>query len=241
MKKLIFVISFCLMAMMLNAQVSPFLEKGVSGAGITAGYEVTNGYDGVYGKLSYSMKGNLDITLSAFESFYNENEEDLISDDASDTYLSLELDWWFLRKSISSDIDFNMALKAGFQTDFYKNYNFVSGEYDNNGLTFWTSTYNGYSGGLIGFNLNVNFNFPDNWSVQPTWTTYYGMGIDNFEENGSPVNSLYHGASTWFGVSVFKKMDNGNRIVLTMLDGIGSYSGNHTFDLGISYIFSFQK
>ncbi len=241
MKKLFFLFCICLTAISANAQISTYLEKGKSGFGINAGYEITKGYDGLFGKLSYSLNGNLELTLSAFQSYFNENEDDLLNEDASDLYLGLEASWWMIREKMTSDIDFNLALCAGFQTDDYNNYEYVSGYYDNTGLNFWTGTYNGYTGGFLGFNLNMSFNLPEKWSVQPMFMTYLGMGMDNYTIKGETKEALYHGVSTWFGASVVKRLSGGNSLMLTLLDGISTYNDSHTFDIGVGYVFSLGK
>lgn len=241
MKKFFFLLCIYLTVISANAQISTYLEKGKSGFGINAGYEITKGYDGIFGKLSYSLNGKFDLTLSAFQSYYNENEEDLLNDNASDLYFGLEASWWMIREKMTSDIDFNLALCAGFQTDEFNNYEYVSGYYGNSGLNFWTGTYNGYSGGLLGFNLNLRFNLPENWSVQPMFMTYFGMGMENYTIKGETKETLYHGVSSWFGASVVKRIPGGNSLMLTLLDEISSYNDSHTFDIGLAYVFSFGK
>lgn len=223
MKKLLVIVCFGL-AMSLNAQVSSYLNKGESGAGVMAGYEMGNGYDGVYGIFSYSFNGNLDLSVCLSESYYNKDEVDLLNLDAKDFYYSGQLTWWVIREKPTSAIDVNFAFNVALEGANYKDYTYLAG------------SYNSFMGGWVGFNANVNFNLPNKWALQPMLITYYGFGYDNFTESGSTFDKFYHGALSLLGVSLSKRLDSGNSLVVSFLQGTSNYNNNNFYDVSVGYV-----
>ncbi len=228
MKKLFFLL-FVFLSVTLNAQqISTYLDKGVSGFGISAGYEGSPVSDGIMCFGSYSYKGKLDITLGLYNSYLNTEEEGLTNLNASDLYLSGDVTWWALREKVASDIDVNFGLTAGFNYDTYFNYTDEGGKYL------------GYYGGYVATQFNVSFNTPIHWKVQPQIMTSFDFGVDQFEEGGVKGDEGYYGLICFFGASLVKQFENKNSLVFTFMQGVSNYNEGSAFDISIGYVFSFD-
>ncbi len=228
MKKLLLLL-FVFTTVTLNAQqISTYLDKGVSGFGISAGYKGSPGSDALMCFGSYSYKGKLDITLGFYNSYWNEFEEGLTNLDATDFLLSGDVTWWALREKVASDIDVNFGLTAGFNYDTYFNYTYEGGKFL------------GYYGGYVGTQFNLSFNTPINWKVQPLISTYFDLGVDQFEEGGVKGDKDYYGMMCFFGASLVKQFENKNSLVFTVMQGVSNFSEGSTFDITIGYVFSFD-
>jgi hypothetical protein len=228
MKKLILLL-FVFLTVTLNAQqISTYLDKGVSGFGITAGYEGAPGSDAIMCFGSYSYKGKLDITLGLYNSYWNKWQEGLTNFDATDLYLSGDVTWWAIREKVASDIDVNFGLTAGFNYDTYFNYTYEGG------------SYLGYYGGYVGSQFNLSFNTPIKWKVQPQIATYFDFGVDQYEEGGVKGNEGYYGLMCFFGASLVKQFENKNSLVFSFMQGVSNYNQGSAFDISIAYVFSFD-
>ena len=231
MKKLLVIICFGF-AMSLNAQVSSYLNKGESGAGVIANYESGYGFDGVFGVFSYSHKGILDLSVCLSQSYFNEWEEGTTNPDATDFYYSGEVSWWVIREKPTQGIEVNFALNLGLEAANYKDYTFIGGSYD------------GYYGGWIGFNANVNFNLPNKWTLQPNLIHYYGFGYDRNSElvGGVATNTkdFYRGTGSMLGVSLQKKLNSGNSLIFSFMQGLSNYNNFNIFDVGVGYVIALK-
>lgn len=230
MKKLLFVICVGLfLNMTLNAQVSTYLEKGQSGAGISLNYEGAAGSDGVFGILSYSHKGILDLSVCVNQTYFNKYEEDLMNLDATDLYYSGELTWWLLREKVSPSIEANFGINLGVERANYKNYSYIGG------------SYNGYFGGWVGISTSVCFNLPNKWTLQPMMFNYYGFGNDfntQLVSGGATLETkeFYYGAVSFLGASLSKKFDSGNSLFFSFMQGLTNYNSNSDFNVGLGYV-----
>jgi hypothetical protein len=230
MKKLLVIV--CLgfvFTLSMNAQVSSYLNKGESGAGVVVNYQGSYDFDGLYGIFSYSHKGILDFSVCLSESYFNEYDEHLMNYDAKDFYYSGEINWWIIREKPTANIDVNFALNVGVESANYKDYTYIGGSYE------------GFFGGYVGLNANVNFNLPNKWALQPFLINYYGFGNDHSTELVSGGSSLdvkefYHGISSRYGFSLLKKMDSGNSLIFSITNGLSDYNDHNSFDVGIGYV-----
>lgn len=233
MKKILVVV-FVLITLSVNAQISTYLEKGTSGIAPFLGYEIGNSSTGFCAGLNYSYKG----TIEAYGAIFVPQLGDIEglaegSDNASALCYMIDANWWFLRQSIVPGIEINVALNAGFQYEVY------------NGLVFPDMEVKDFIVGYVGPNFSVTFNLPNKWIVQPTYMCSYGIGreteIISSVAGTSEEKTPYNGIVSNFGASLGKKMNNGNSLVFTIIEGLGNQSEYSFYDMSITYVFAFKK
>jgi hypothetical protein len=234
MKKLLLIVCLGIgSAMFVNAQIAPLLNKGESGAGIFAGYDLSYDCEGAYGILDYSYKGKLDLSVFLEQSNYNENAPRLLNYDATSMYYATQLTWWALREKPVTNIEVNFGLHAGVEGENSKDYTYIGGSYE------------GFLGGWVGVMADINFKLPNKWFVEPIYSISYDFGNDNYKELVSlgtykNTKEAYHSASSNLAVTVGKKLASGNTIYASFYQGMNNYNNNNYYDFGIGYVISLK-
>lgn len=226
-KKLTLLALLIISCFTLSAQVSPFLNKGESGLGLYAAYNEGYDYVGYHGILSYSFGAKFDVSLCLSQSFYNKWTEGLLNLEAESVYYSGQFTWWMFKEELSSKIEVNVGSHIGFEGSKYSKYVYTGGEYD------------GYFGGYLGLDCNVNFFLPKKIIFQPHFIINKGFGVDQYITSGIEDNRDYYGTSTTLGVTLGKKAKDKSVIYITLDQSSSNFDHSNAYYFGAGYVIPF--
>jgi hypothetical protein len=223
-----------LLAFQVNAQLSRFLEKGNGGIGIQASVTHKTGYTGAQGKLSGSIKGKLD---AEFLYSYNLNSKEanrLTTDQSSYFYYEGRLTYWIFREKVTQGIDVNVGALAAVDIARFKDQKFINTETGNE------REFNRYGGVALGVEGSVNFQINQSWSLQPSFMAWFEVGKQAATELGNEQISWYNSLINNFGLSLTKKLQNGNAFYTSVILnnwGNGAYTISSVYELALGYVF----
>jgi hypothetical protein len=226
-KKLTSLVLLIITCVTISAQVSPYLDKGKSGLGVYAAYEEGYDFTGYHGILAYSLGAKFDISLCLSQSFYNKWAEDLLNLDAKDIYYSGQFTWWMFKEKLTSNIEVNVGPNIGIEYSKYTDYVYPEGQY------------NGYTGGWVGLNSNINFFLPKRIIFTPHLNISKGFGLDRYTTSGVEDNEFYYGTTATYGVSIAKKTKDDSIIYLTVEQSNSNFNQHNTYYFGAGYVIPF--
>lgn len=232
MKKFISFILVVGLALPAVAQISPYLEKGKSGFGLSAGPEQGSSFKGYVGALSGSFKGILDLDFTMNADSYDKVKEGLLGDDASSLGLIGTATWWVIRKQPTPLTDLNFGLVAGFESFTFSKYSYIH-EMDGN-----TVDYKGYMGGFFGLESRIKFRMNDSWSLIPGYSVVYDIGNEKRVESNEEFSDSYTGFMSKLGVSLSKRLNKGNVIYIAANQYFDTYETNNYFEITAGFILS---
>ncbi len=233
MKKIFIAGLFIITSLTLQAQISNFLAPGKSGFGIQVLGEQGGEFQGFGASLSGTYKGKIDFTLFGTSDVYGKAANDLVTDKGNGTYYEAKATWWLFRNEITPGIDASFGLMAGIDGSTFKNMVSVNPGTGN------TSEYNSFFGGMAGLHAAVNFQLSETWILQPSFVAYYDFGKDYQTEDGIQTGSAYKGVISNIGVSLIRRVGEGNAFVLTANNFFQSYNSSPFYNLTAGYIFGF--
>lgn len=232
MKKFIVFIMIIGLSIPAITQISPYLEKGKSGLGLSAGLEQGTSFKGFQGKLGGSIKGILDIEAKIISDSYDRVGEGLITDDGSSFGMIGSATWWMLRKQPSPFIDVNVGLTGGIESYSFSNYRYIHNEDGN------TVDYTGYLGGFLGFETRIKIRMNDNWSLMPGYSVGYDMGSEKRTELNQELTDPYSGIMSRLSISLAKHFNKGNVLYFSVDQYFDTFLTGNYFEFSVGFLLS---
>jgi hypothetical protein len=233
MKKFVFAAILLAMGLSLQAQISTYLPAGKSGAGLQVLGEQGPKFQGFGATLNGTYKGKIDLTLFGARDVYGKAANDLITDKGLGSYYEVKATWWLFRTQITPGIEANFGLMAGYDGATFKDMVQINPETGSN------SEYNGFSGGMAGIHTSVNLSLNSKWTLQPSFVAYYDMGKDFTTENGVKSSTTYVNVISNIGISMIRRIGEGNAFVLSANNFYMSTSAGGFYNLMAGYVFAF--
>lgn len=232
MKKFVAFLIIVGLALPVVAQISPYLEKGKGGFGLTGGFEQGGSFKGYFGTLSGSFKGIIDLDVYVGTDHYDKIAASLLGDNGSSLGFVGTATWWAIRKQPSSMVNLDFGLTAGYENYAYSKYSYIHNTDGN------TVDYKGYMGGLVGFESRIKFRMNESWSLIPGYAVVYGFGKDKGVENGVAYADPYSDFMSRFGVSLAKRLAKGNVVFFAANQYFGTSESSSFYELTVGFILS---
>ncbi len=233
MKKILLIACMVFAGMSVSAQISTLLEKGKSGIGIKGTYEKSNGFYGFGGRIGGSVAGRLDIEFCYQYHFWDQEKNNLLTDDATSSYYEGRLTYWLIRKEIIPSLEVNFGALAGFDYGPFTNYKYA-GEPDGS-----VTTYDYYMDGQVGLAASINFNVGKNWFLQPTFSVICEFGTQQESTQDEERTWSDNGITSKIGLTIMKRFTNGSAVYLDADTFSETYGTYPFYNFSLGYVLPF--
>ena len=230
MKKLLLFILLAGLSVPVFSQISPYLDFGKSGLKISAGGEQTNGLKGCFGEIGGSIKGVVDILATVNADGYNMEEAGLLNEDASSVGFDITATWWMFRKQPMPMLDVNVGVCGGMFYADYSNFKYMDGNQPD------IHDYQGDIGGFVGFDSRLKIRMGNGWSFMPGYAAVYFLSKDEVIIANETFTPYTNGIQSIIGVSLSKRFDKGNTIIIAANQWFDSFDNPSYYDLSVGFI-----
>jgi hypothetical protein len=226
MKSLFLLSVFLILFMNAEAQFFTLAAPDRTYAGLFAGYEKSNSYDGSFIEVGGSYKGIYELRLFRNSDTFDGPKTGLDNDDAGMDGLGFKAAWWPVRKELQV-MDINAGVWVGMARFKYMNYTWGAPQQEYEGFTT-------FSAGAIS---NLNIHFDQRWTLHPYFALEFNRGSESFGPKGNPSKEDISGAARYTGVAISREMKNEAIVYLLIEESSSSYSQFGNFMAGFGVIF----
>ncbi len=208
MKKILVVCLAFWAPFLLSAQISSVFEEDMNAIKISGGLERGKEVAGFSCQLGMSIKSRFEIEAQYTKT--NFNTQDQYTYDAYINGLSGTVSWWLLKQPLSNNTLFNVGLKAGYESNDFKDYMYWEpGEEESVFIE-----YDGYSVGKLGVELAMNHWLDDRYLIRPSASIFGEMGRSGTVQSFSESLTDYMGVTGKIGAYLMKKINYNDVVYL---------------------------
>lgn len=231
MKKLLIAIIFICLTIQVTAQISPFLEKGQSGAGMNAGIEKGYGFNSFTAGIGASFGGKIDFEAGSYNTSYDSEKVGLLDDKAKSRYIEVHLTWWLLKAELLPNLNLNIGANPVFFNSDYTNYRYV----DETNVV----TYDGYTGGALGLVTNIVYRSDKGWIFIPSYRCHYQINRSHKSVALTDNSDTYTGLTSSFSAAIGKSLGKSGTVYLSLRQFDDTYKSGAYYDITVGYVIPF--
>ena len=231
MKKLLTAIALICLSLQATAQITPFLNKGESGAGMNTGIEKGYGFNSFTAGIGASWGGKIDLEAGTYNTSYDSGKIGLMDDKAKSRYIEVHLTWWLLKMELLPNLNLNIGANPVFFNSDYTNYRYMDGTAVVN--------YDGYTGGALGLVTNVVYRSEKGWLFIPSYRCHYQINRSHQSVALEDNSDTYTGLTSSFSAALGKSFGKSGTLYLSLSQFDDTYKSGAYYDITVGYVIPF--
>lgn len=231
MKKLFIVITLVCLTIQATAQITPFLEKGQSGAGMNIGIEKGYGFNSFTAGVGASLGGIIDFEAGSYNTSYDSGKLGLLDDKAKSRYIEVHFTWWLFKMELLPNLKLNIGANPVFFNSDYTNYRYMDGTAVVN--------YDGYTGGALGLVTNVVYRSEKGWLFIPSYRCHYQINRSHQSVALEDNSDTYTGLTSSFSAALGKSFGKSGTLYLSLRQFDDTYKSGAYYDITVGYVIPF--